>query len=202
MKIAILDDHTLFLKGMLYLIRDILPQAEILTYETVKDILHDHFIFKDLNLIVSDIDLPGEDVFELFNYSKKHFPELPILVISMHKKLAVIRKCKELQIEGYILKNEDDLFPRAVKSLLEGQEYFSPALEVFYRRAGDNLETLSGREEDIIKLIAKGFNNQEIADELYISTETVKTHKKNIKIKLGVDSTHDIITYTKTNYLL
>lgn len=197
-----MDDHTLFLKGMHYLIRDILPQADIDTYKSVRAIMQNKRGFEDLSLIVSDIDLPGEDVFELFIYARKNFPHIPILVISMHKKLAVIRKCKELGIEGYILKNEDGLLPRALQQLLNGDTYFSRSLEIFYRRAVENNETLTEREEDIIKLIAKGYSNQEVADELYISIETVKTHKKNIKVKLEVESTQDIITYTKTNYLM
>jgi DNA-binding NarL/FixJ family response regulator len=202
LSIAILDDHSLFLKGMFLLLQDILPSAQIFTYQSVKDLdQHRHSLHK-LDLFISDIDLPGEDVFEFFHWVREQIPALPVLVVSMHKKLAVLRKCKELGIEGYILKNEDDLFPEAVKVLLNGEKYYSQELEHFYRRASMNLETLSSREESIIKLITKGYNNQEIAQELYISPETVKTHKKNIKLKLGVESTQDIITYTKANYLL
>ena len=120
----------------------------------------------------------------------------------MHKKLAVIRKCKALGVEGYILKDEDEHLHKAIEQLLIGHSFYSPQVEIFYNRATNHYDSLSTREEDILKLIAQGYGNVEIADNFSIAIETVKTHKKNIKLKLGLKDMHDIIQYAKTNYLI
>ncbi|MCF8231900.1 MAG: response regulator transcription factor [Bacteroidales bacterium] len=202
LSIVVLDDHSLFLKGISYLLREIFPEAELKFYRSVRAMLDHKYSFAHFDLFISDIDLPGEDVFSLFEYLKTFHPALPVLVISMHKKIAVIRKCKKLGIEGYILKNEDDLFVKAVKKVLSGEIFYSQNIEHYFRQILANYDTLSEREEDIIKLIAGGYINKDIANMLHISIETVKTHKKNIKMKLGVDNTQQIIDYTKKNYLL
>lgn len=200
--IAVLDDHTLFLKGMTLLLLELLPEADIRSFQSMQEIMSRKNDFSKYKILISDIDLPGEDSFELFTYIKVHHPSLPILIISMHKKLAVIRKAKELNIEGYILKNEDDQFKKAVVSIMEGRVYYSPDVDCYYRKSNSFSESLSQREEDILKLITNGYLNKDIAETLHIGVETVKTHKKNIKLKLGLDTTQQIIDYTKKNYLV
>ncbi len=200
--IAVLDDHTLFLKGMTLLLLELFPEADVRAFQSLEEIIVRKNDFSKYKILISDIDLPGEDSFELFTYIKIHHPALPILIISMHKKLAVIRKAKELNIDGYILKNEDDQFKKAVVSLLEGKCYYSPMVDYYYRKSNSFSESLSQREEDILKLVANGYLNKDIAETLHIGVETVKTHKKNIKLKLGLDTTQQIIDYTKKNYLV
>lgn len=201
-KILLLDDHSLFLKGMEHLLGEVLPGCSIYTYKSMAELMADQKNMASACLLISDIELPGEDVFNLFNHIKETHLNLPVLVISMHKKVAVIRKCKALGIEGYILKDEDELFQKAVSNLLKGDSFYSPRIESFFKDANRTMNKLSPREEDIIKLIAKGYVNKDIAEELFICTETVKSHKKNIKLKLGVDSTPDLILYAKTNFLM
>lgn len=202
LNIILLDDHRLFLKGLVLLLEDILSDYKVHTFDSVKNLRSNKELLKHSDLLISDIELPGEDVFELFEQIRNKETRLPILVVSMHKKLAVIKKCKSLNIQGYILKNEDDLFPEAVLKILSGRTYYSPKIESFYKKAESNFDIISTREDEIIKLIAKGLLNQEIAEKLHISPETVKTHKKNIKLKLGVTSTQEIINFAKSNYLM
>jgi len=201
-KILVLDDHSLYLKGMVHLLKEILPECDVISCTSIKELERDKQRFEIIDLLISDIELPGEDIFDLFNFIKKEYPQLPILVISMHKKIAVIRKCKMLGVEGYILKDEDELLAEAISKTINGEIYYSPKVEMFFRKATSTLQKLSLREDTIIKLIAQGFGNKEIAEQLFISVETVKTHKKNIKLKLGLNSTYEFINYAKSNFLL
>ena len=201
-KVIILDDHTLFLKGMALILKECCADCDVYTYQSIKKIKSDNLKFEEFDLLISDIELPGEDVFELFTSLRDYFPGLPILVVSMHKKNAVIKRCKAMNIEGYLLKDEESQFTEAVEAIINGGKYYSKAIVDFCRKTKNSYKRLTVREEEIIKLIVGGYSNQSIADKLSLSIETVKTHKKNIKIKLDVDYTTGIIEYANKNILM
>ena len=201
-KIILLDDHTLFLKGLTMILKDSYSDVDIYTYHSIKKLKSDKLDFNEFDLLISDIELPEEDTFELFRLLRDSFPKLPILVVSMHKKIAVIKKCKLLGIEGYLLKNEDEQLNKAVETIINGEKYYSDSIVDFCNNFTTNIEKLSLREEEIIKLIATGNNNKEIADKLFVTIETIKTHKKNIKLKLELNTNLEITNYAKKNYLL
>jgi len=201
-KIIILDDHTLFLKGMVLILNECCPNCDIYAYQSIAKLKSDKLDFNTFNLLISDIELPNEDSFALFTSLKAKYKKLPILVVSMHKKNAIINKCKSIGIDGYMLKDEDEQFANAVDVVINGGEYYSDSIIEFCRKTQRTFISVSKREEDIIMLIAKGFSNVEIAEKLYLSLETVKTHKKNIRLKLGVETTAEVIGYAKKNYLI
>ncbi len=201
-KVIILDDHTLFLKGMALILKECCVDYDVYTYQSIKKIKSDNLKFEEFDLLISDIEIPGEDTFELFTLLRKDFPGLPILVVSMHKKNAVIKRCKTLNIEGYLLKDEDSQLTGAIETIINGGKYYSKAIVDFCRKNKNSYKRLTVREEEIIRLIVGGYGNQDIADKLFLSIETVKSHKKNIKIKLDVDYTTGIIEYANKNILM
>ena len=200
--IIILDDHSLFLKGMTLILKECCINFDISPYQSIKKLKSDKINFDSVDLLISDIEMPEEDTFELFAILKDKHPNLPILVVSMHKKNAVIRKCKTLGIEGYLLKDEDELLNKAIETILDGKEYYSKSIKEFYKASKTTFEKISAREEEIIKLIAAGYNNVEVAEKLNISTETIKTHKRNIRTKLDIYDNSEITEYAKQNFLL
>jgi len=201
-KIIILDDHTLFLKGMALLLHEYCNNCDILTYQSIKLLKKDRLDLAEFDLLISDIELPEEDTFEFLETLIEKAPTLPILVISMHKKSAIIRHCKDIGIKGYLLKDEDEQLFEAVESIISGGVYYSKTIQSFCRKTKETFIEISKREEQIIKLISKGVSNNDIATQLFISCETVKTHKRNIKLKLGMESTEEIMIYAKKNYLI
>jgi len=201
-RIIILDDHTLFLKGMELILKEYCSDCDVYAYQSIKKLKRDRLNFYKFDLLISDIELPNEDTFGFFTLLKKNYPRLPILVVSMHKKNAIIKKCKTIGIEGYLLKHEDQQLVSAITTILDGKEYFSKTIVEFCNQTKNISENLSNREEEIIKLIANGYTNQEIASSLILSIDTIKTHKRNIKLKLNLDGVSEIIDYAKKNYLL
>ncbi len=93
-RIIILDDHTLFLKGMTLILRDWCDDCEVGVYKSIKKLKSDKLNISDIDLLISDIELPGENAFELFTELKTNFSKLPILVVSMHKKNAIIKNAR------------------------------------------------------------------------------------------------------------
>ncbi len=200
--VALLDDHTLFLKGMVLLIKEALPEAEVSTFKSLSALLAEVELLSTLDLLISDVELPGEDIFSGFEKIKQINPKLPILIISMHEKLAVVRNCRLLGIEGYILKDEDALLLPAITSIMEGKPFYSPRIASLSLTFEPLLNQLTRREVEVMMETARGLTNKEIADKLLVSIETVKTHKKNIKLKLEISSTQELINYAKKTYLL
>ena len=152
-KVIILDDHTMFLKGMALILKECCINCDVFTYQSIKKLKSDKLKFETFDLLISDIELPEEDTFELFISLKRDFPELPILVVSMHKKHAVIKKCKNLNINGYLLKDEDEQLTKAVETIINGGKYFSKSVTSFCNKADNTFEKLSTREEEIITQI-------------------------------------------------
>lgn len=201
MKVLILDDHNLFSQGLSKIISDNFSNSEIDVYNSIKKISESAPDYLIYDLLISDIELPGEDIFVYLNYIKSNFPDLPVLVISMHNKLSVIRKCKELDIEGYILKDDYQIIKEVVVKLMNGDYYYSEKVLETLNILNIKEKLLTPKEEDIVKFLSEGKSNQEIADELFISYNTIKTHRKNISRKLGLNSVAEIVKYYYENYL-
>jgi len=201
-RVIILDDHTLFLKGMSLILKECCADCDVFTYQSISTLYIDKPDFNSYDLLISDIELPGEDAFDLLSVLKRDFPDLPVLVVSMHKKVSILKKCKALGIEGYMLKHEDRQLTKAIEIIIKGGDYYSNEITDFCTTTEKNYNSVSIREEEIIKLIAGGYSNSEIAGHLSITAETIKTHKKNIKLKLELNSTHEITEYAQKNYLL
>lgn len=197
MKIVIIDDHSLFAEGLSKIIQDRFCEADIQYFSTIKAFECAAIAGQEIDLIISDIELPGENVFEFF----EEYSQLPILVISMHNKLHVIRKCLALKVNGYILKDDNDKFEKAIDTVLNNGTYYSPKIKQKLTLLDAKEQVLTPKEESIIKLIAEGKNNQNIADTLYISLNTIKTHRKNINSKLNINSTGELIKYYYDNYI-
>jgi DNA-binding NarL/FixJ family response regulator len=201
-RVIILDDHTLFLKGMTLILKECCADCDIYPYQSIAKLKSDKLDFKEFDLLISDIEMPNEDTFALFTALKRKYKKLPILVVSMHKKNAIIKKCKAIGIDGYLLKDEDEQLTVAVETIINGEEYYSSTIIEFCKKTQDTFVKMSKREEEVIKLIAKGYSNVEISSELFVSAETIKTHKKNIKLKLETENISDITKYAKKNFLI
>jgi len=201
MKILILDDHSLFAQGLGKILEDNIVGAEIITCHNITDIYHKCTDLQQLDLFISDIELPDGNIFDLLSQIRQELPKLPILVISMHNKLSTIKKCQQINIQGYILKDDDHLIMYAVNELLIGRFFYSEKVRNTLKILDKKELVLTPKEEEIIKLLAKGFNNQEIANKIFVSHNTVKTHRKNIYRKLDLGSTVDIIKYYFENYI-
>lgn len=200
-KFILLDDHALFLQGLEHVILKSIPNCTTTLFSSIKDLNQSTINFNNVDLLISDMELVDEDIFDLLTELKTKY-DTPILVISMHKKLSLIKKCIKLGIEGYILKNDDEYLVDAINKVVKKEKFLSPEIEQLLQSASSQNIALSEREEQIIRFICKGAHNKDISEELHISIETVKTHKRNIKYKLGLSETSEIIEYANQNILL
>lgn len=203
-KIILTDDHQLFRDGIKSLLEntehiEIIGEASNgkellgLLKHTVPDIL------------ILDITLPDISGIEITRQVVSDYPGLNVLILSMHNENEFVVNALKAGAKGYLPKDisKHELL-EAISSIYNGDEYFSKTisdafLKKFVQRTriglhGEN-PILTPRETEIVKLVAEGLKNQQIADKLYISVRTVDAHKNNIMNKLNLKSNIDIVKF-------
>jgi len=152
------------------------------------------------DIVLTDIDMPIMSGEEAVKILRKEFPELKILVLSMHKDYAKYALMKTAGANGFIHKNTDkDELIFAINQIIKGKEYISSEInkESIVLTNSDHTKEadLTKREIEIVKFIALGLSNNEIGSKLFISARTVDTHRTNIMRKINVNNVAGLIRF-------
>ncbi len=157
------------------------------------------------DVVLMDLTLPDIDGIEATRVitSRREAPN--ILVLTMHSDDVSVRQSLKAGARGYLLKDADDIdLLNAVKAVARGKSFFSPAVSKVLLTAyrgdpahpiEDNLALLTDRECEVLRLIAQGKRNKEIAVDLAVSVNTVETHRKHIMEKLDLHNTAEIVRF-------
>jgi DNA-binding NarL/FixJ family response regulator len=156
-----------------------------------------------------DVDMPGLSGVAAVRLLRKHYPDMKLLILSSYSDRHYIEEAMQAGANGYILKSIDiGELVEVIRAFARDQQPMSPylmdqAIEWQSATAGDVAEDLlTKREKQILDCLARGQGNKEISDSLYISTETVKTHVKNIFKKLDVKSRLEAVVAAKEKHLI
>ncbi len=206
-KLIVVDDHQIIRDG----IRSMLAGQTGITIIGEASSGIELFKLLDQNLpdvILMDISLPGKSGIELARQIKAHAVtyKIQILFLSMFLQEEYIQQAIKAGASGYLPKNvTQQELTHAIKQLAEGKDYYADEIsKIIFKsflnknrspEADNRQKELSIRELDILRLVATGYNNQQIADQLFISIRTVETHKNHIMQKLELHSTADLIKY-------
>jgi DNA-binding NarL/FixJ family response regulator len=158
-----------------------------------------------VDVVLMDINLPGMDGIECTKILKQKFPELQILMCTIYENNEKVFKALSAGASGYILKRTDpSKLIEAIRDVYEGGSPMSSqiARKVITLMQSQHKETvdestLSDREKEVLDLISKGFRNKEVADKLFISISTVKSHVHSIYEKLHVTSRVEAVNKLK-----
>ncbi|MBN9292726.1 MAG: response regulator transcription factor [Flavobacteriia bacterium] len=208
-KLMIVDDHQMIIDGIKSLLRKE-KQFEFIAEATSGEQGVEMLKVTVPDIVIADISMPGMDGKELIKYIKEQFPEIRILVLSMHNDAEIIGDVMLLEAEGYILKNTGrEELVKALQKIADGGTFYSE--EVFQTLIKKQKEfirenraqlVLSDREIEIIRLITLEYSNEEIAEQLFISKRTVETHRKNINFKTNVKTVIGLVKYAIRNELV
>lgn len=161
------------------------------------------------DLIILDVSMPGRGGLDVLKEIRAQRPAIPVLILSMHTERQFAVRAFRLGAMGYLTKaSASGELLSAVKRLLGGGRYVSSALaEILVSELGsDNVglrhERLSDREFEILRKIATGKTVKEIADELFLSSNTVSTYRTRILEKMGMRTTAELIRYALSNELV
>ncbi len=204
-KVLIADDHKLYRTGIKSLLeneKDIDISIEVSSGVEVLEKLRQ----QPVDIILMDIDMPDMNGIEATRAVKESYPDTRILILSMYDNLEYILDVLKAGASGYLLKSSESLdLISAIKALALGSSYYSEKVSnklcEYLNQVNltpeplpvDGQPAVTKRELEILKLIGKEFTNQEIANQLFISTNTVFTHRKNLMKKLDARNTAGLI---------
>jgi DNA-binding NarL/FixJ family response regulator len=199
-RIVLADDHALFRQGLKRLLEEM---EEIEVIGEAGDGLELLALLNSVNpqLVILDISMPNLRGIETIPEIKRVHPEVRILVLTMHKDKEYLYQSIAAGADGYFLKKDaDSEFFSAVEKIREGRIYVSPHLSGEVAEDWEQIRrgshpVLTSRESEVLKLIAEGKLNKEIADHLFISVHTVERHRANILEKLDLKGTADLVKY-------
>ena len=209
-RVLIADDHQMFIDGI---------KSLLVNNKRIQIIGEAHngfevteFVGKQaVDLILLDMSMPVMDGMEAMKIVKQKFPDLKIIMLTMFNTRDQIEKLLRAGADGYVLKNtgKEELV-LAIETVMKGESFFSKEVteqimagmqkkKLANRNAA--IVELTEREKDVLKLIVKEHTTQEIAEKLFISTNTVETHRKNLVSKLNVRNVAGLVKYALQNGL-
>lgn len=198
-KIAVVDDHTLFRIGLLTLLKEE-PRFEVTgvyrSFNTIKPLIPD----LDANLVVVDIALNKQTGFDIAAYIKEYNPGLKVVILTLLKEDLHIMSAVEADIDGYIHKDtEPEEVILGINKVLNGEKFYSQEISNLLisnlqKRNFRGLPFLTSKEKEIIKYLMEGNSSKEIAAMLAVSPRTIDTHRANILSKFNLKNTNELIT--------
>jgi two-component system response regulator NreC len=154
--------------------------------------------------LVLDLNMPGEPSLETIPKILEGSPETAVLVLTMHNDPVFAREALSRGARGYVVKNSaSEELVRAVRTVVDGGTYLNPELgaRVATEPSGPP-GGLTPREAEILKLIALGHINPEIAEQLFVSVRTVETHRTAIHRKLGTTNRAELVRFAREHHLI
>jgi DNA-binding NarL/FixJ family response regulator len=160
------------------------------------------------DVAILDVDMPEMDGFEVLRELRERKAAVAVIMLTVHSEEAFFKKALELGAQGYLLKDGAIAeIVKGIRTVAAGQNYVSPVLTSYLfkqnrtetKTGGSSVENLTTTERQILKLIAEYKTNYQIADELCISPLTVKTHRRNISIKLNLEGKHSLMKFALDN---
>jgi two-component system, NarL family, nitrate/nitrite response regulator NarL len=205
LKILLVDDHIMLLEGINNLLEH---QSGIKVVAKASGGDHAIQLLKEISvdLIITDLHMPGMDGVALFSYVKHNHPLVKTIVLSMHDEVHIVKELLRSGVHGYVLKKDTHTeLLKAIQEVRNNKIYVSSEVnKVLVEDLQNDGEKplLTTRELEIVRLIVKEFSNKQIADQLFISERTVETHRKNILRKTRVGSVVGLIKYAYANKLV
>lgn len=145
-------------------------------------------------LVILDISLPDSDGLEMLKLLKRRFPSLPVLIYSAQTERLYMQLAQAAGVAGYVVKSQSmPQLVSAILAVLGGKTAFPSNMAL----AATGGLPLTSKEQQILSLLARGYSNLQIAQQLHISNKTVSTHKKNILEKTGATSVLDLAALWK-----
>ncbi len=204
-KVYIVEDHNVVIEGIYALLQNE-KNIELCGYATNAQNCISYFTNHIADVILMDIGLPDISGIDLCAIIKKKYPGIMVIALSTFNQGTYIKKMIEAGASGYLLKNTSKVeMLEALNTVANGKIYLS--FEVgkelqATKEVTSNVPLLTKREKEILSLIAGGYTNLQIAEKLFISIDTVDSHRKNLHTKLNVKNSAMLVRYAIEHSLL
>lgn len=207
-RICITDDHTLMREGLKQLFA-LFPDLQVVGEATNGTQVLECLRRGAVDLLLLDMSMPGISGEDLIGRLRAHYPELPILVLSMHNEAPVAQRALKAGANGYVSKDADpETLVAAMRKVAAGGRFIGQDMAERLAFASAGLaadaahERLSSRELQVLRLLARGMSVNDIASSLGISNKTVSTHKARMMEKMGFANNAEMLRYAMTEGLV
>jgi DNA-binding NarL/FixJ family response regulator len=210
-RVILVDDHDMVRQGLRTLLEE---QADIQVAGDAADGSAALDLVERIgpDVLVVDIALPGLSGFDVTRQVRQRFPGVRVVVLSMHSNVAHVAEALRSGAIAYVVKHEGIReLVTAVRAAALGRPYLSPqcdraAVDAYLKRTtgkqADLYETLTGREREVLVLVAQGFTNAEIAETWVVSRRTVEAHRSHMMNKLHLKTQADVVRFALRRGLL
>ncbi|RLA58641.1 MAG: DNA-binding response regulator [Epsilonproteobacteria bacterium] len=205
-KLLLVDDHQLITDGLKSLLKDVPGIRVSATAENGKEAI-EVLNLLSIDLVLMDIDMPVMNGLDATRLIKKREHPPRIMILSMHSEKGMVEDLINTGVDGYLLKNSGkEEIINAIQKVVAGEKYFASDVTLSLLKKGNPGSSpaydLTKREVEILTLIADGFSNKEIGNQLFISHRTVDTHRTNMMKKLDVNNIAGLISYAIKNGII
>jgi len=202
-KVALVDDHALFREGISLLLSKVEEVSMIYDLGSGQELI-EQLKTEQPEVLLLDLEMPELNGIETFKIVRDQYPEIKVIILTMYGEERMISYLMELGVNGYLLKDcsREELQKSIISVYNQGMYYTDQVAQAMLdglkrktRQApklGQEI-VLSKREQQVLDLIAEGFSNKEIGEQLFISTRTVDGHRTNLLQKFGVHNTAKLI---------
>lgn len=206
-RLIIADDHPVIIDGIKTILekeKDIQLVAQVNDGNQILEALEQ----QQADIVLTDINMPGLNGIDATKIIREKYPDVKVIVYSQYDEKRFVKQVLKKGASGYMLKSTSAKdFVHAIHMVHEGGMYLSPGLPNVFgeqpkRRSNYLFTELSPRELEVLKLICEEKNTQEIADALFISYNTVETHRANILLKVGVKNTAGLVKWAVENDMI
>lgn len=204
-RVYIVDDHAVVVEGIYALLQEE-EGIQMCGYAHNADNCLQYFLLNTTDVVLMDISLPDMNGVELCKIVKKKYPSIMVLALSTFNQGTYIRRMMENGASGYLLKNAGKReIVEAIRLVASGKTYLSydagQTLKSDAQRR-NAIPALTKREKEILGHIVEGLTNPQIAEKLFISIDTVDSHRKNLHFKLNVNNTAQLVRIAVENGLI
>ncbi len=206
-KIALVDDHEIFLKGLQNLLQS---QANIECNKVFlsADVLLTELPLQNTDILLLDLQLPDYEAHTLLKSIRKADDKVKIIYLTLMRGNRYFNKLDQSLFDGYLLKDSPlELLLEVIGKVYKGEKYFGDRYfenhqNTVTHSADKVKQLLSKRECEVLQLIALEYSNAQIAERLFLSVSTIDSHRKNLMIKLGVENTVGLMKVAINNGLI
>jgi two-component system response regulator NreC len=202
--IVLADDHAV-VRSALRMLLDSEPGFEVVAEAGDAEAATRYVLGHKPTVLILDLNMPGGSSLEAIPAIQEASPATEIVVLTMQNEPAFARKALQAGVRGYVLKEAAEAeLVQAVRSAAAGDTYLQPALGARLASEPESQrgDELSDREREVLKLIALGHTNAEIAEQLYLSIRTVESHRAHIQQKLRLSSRAELVSYALKHGLI
>lgn len=188
-KVAIIDDHKILTEGLQGIIHESGIATVVGIAHNAQDARHSLGFWRP-DVVLLDVGLPDISGLDFCKEIREEFPQIRIIALTTHNEYSIVRQMLDNGASGYLIKNAvSEEVIAGIQAVAKDKIFLCHEIDLLMKRPASSNIWLSERERELLRMISEGLTNNEIADRIFLSAETIRGYRKNLLVKLGAKNT-------------